>query len=631
MVLIVEALPLPDGYPDPTDDQTTRAMEIIEALADQERNDLLTLTTALFNASPEERAHHATRLFDKIEEVKGYAPTTDEHKEWIIEKLEGMAVLRAVHVKEHAERAALSWITQASTALSRYQPAVPAPSLADLDASLPPLQLQRLDGTTTAIPLPDITDEEFQQVMQEFPLGWTERDAERQRADEWIEKHSVDLTPEEWTTAWVAARAASRTTHTSSSPVAAIFAIIREAWRQFGYLPYNGLDLRRPTEKVPHWVLEAYLLVTPLQKPPRPIITPAFKYDGREGLGRISSSQISLALFTACVAPKSEWDTTTKGFPRYVFAVPSGEIVIILKPDVVVRGDVTDQVTAMNKVRDELSVNDWDLLTILMEQVFAEGRSDASAFITSDAALDYRQLKQKRKGKYNTGHRDDPRARVDACLNRVAHLHVRTDTLHILEDTGKGKPRKVLFDCDEKVLKIKGDITKRDNDTPMGWAYEFGKTFVTFLHRPNNYVGYLLQGTVALDGRKEAAKQLAHYLTIHTRIDAHNGRGMERFMGQLVGGAKLPYNAKRPQRTITDAEDALREVVKAGLYRFEHDGRIFDADSADLSVWTAIPKDAKGYGLLKLWEKQKVVIRAEPDIEERYDRYRRPPLRPIGG
>ncbi len=227
MVLIVDTLPLPDGYPDPTDDQVAISIEFIEALADQKRNDLLALTTDLFNAPPDQRAHHATRLFDKIEEAKGYAPATDEHKEWIIEKLEEMAAARDLHVREHAERAALSWITQASTALSR--PATAPPSLLNLDASLPLLQLQRLDGTTTAIPLPDITDEEFLQVMQEFPAGWTEREAERRRADEWIEQHSVDLTPEEWTTAWGAAREATRATQTSSSPVAAIFAVICEA------------------------------------------------------------------------------------------------------------------------------------------------------------------------------------------------------------------------------------------------------------------------------------------------------------------------------------------------------------------------------------------------------------------
>lgn len=429
-------------------------------------------------------------------------------------------------------------------------------------------------------------------------------------------------------------------------------ALFAYEWETRGWVPnlFGAIPrVCRPTTDVPAFMLARYSSIAetdlrPKHAPgsapggnvgrsvtPKPLISPAFMYDGRKGLGRISSSQISLALFTACVAPKSEWSATTKGFPRYVFTVPSGEVVITLTPEVIVRGDTDDQVAAMNKIRDELSVDDWDLLTTLMEQAFTEGRSDASAYITDDAVLDYRQIEPKRKGKYNVGHRPRQRARIDACLNRVAHLHIRTDTLHILEDTGKGKPRKVVFDCNEKVIKIKGNITRRDNDAVMGWSYEFGKTFTTFLRRPNNYVGYLLQGTVALDGRKETAKQLAHYLTIHTRIDAHNGRGMERFMGELIDGAKLPHNPSRPQRTIDDTEDALREVVRAGLYRFEHGGKMFDADSADLDTWTALPKNAKGYGLLKTWQQQKVVIRAEPDIEARYDRYRRQLLRPIGG
>lgn len=423
-------------------------------------------------------------------------------------------------------------------------------------------------------------------------------------------------------------------------------------WETRGWVPnlFGSIPrVCRPTTDVPAFMLARYSSIAatdlrPKHAPgsapsgdggrsvtPKPVISPAFIYDGRQGLGRISSSQISLALFTACVAPKSEWGATAKGFPRYVFTVPSGEVVIMLTPEVIVRGDTADQVAAMNKIRDELSVDDWDLLTILMEQVFTDGRSDASAFITDDAVLNYRQIEQKKIGRYKIGHRPLPRARIDACLNRVTHLHIRTDTLHILEDAGKGKPRKVALDCNEKVIKIKGDITRRDDDAAMGWSYEFGKTFTTFLQPPNNYVGYLLQGTVALDGRKETAKQLAHYLTLHTRIDAKNGRSMERFMGELVDGAKLPHNPKRPQRTIDDTEDALREVVRAGLYRFEHGGKMFDANSADLDVWTALPKNAKGYGLLKTWRQQKIAIRAEPDIEARYDRYRRPVLSPIGG
>lgn len=407
------------------------------------------------------------------------------------------------------------------------------------------------------------------------------------------------------------------------------------AWEREHLLGWTWI-LFKVSEEPPDWVLEKWGLSNSktMVSPPRlarPIISPAFRHDGRAGLGRISSSQISLALFTACVVAKSEWDATAKGFPRFAFKVPSGEIVITLTPDVVVRADLSTQIVAMNKIRDELSIDDWELLTILMEQVFAEGRPDASAFITDDAVLDYRQIEPKRKGKYDVGHRPHHRARIDASLNRVAHMHIRTDTLHILEDTGKGKPHTVSVDWNEKVIKIKGDITRRDNDAALGWSYEFGKTFTTFLSRPNNYVGYLLQGTIALDGRKEAAKQLAHYLTIHMRINAKNGRGMERFMGELVDGAKLPYNPARPRRTIDGTEDALREVVKGGSYRFEYGGQMFDATSADLDTWTAVPQNLKGYGLLKAWRQQKVVIRAEPDTEVRYDRYRSHALRPDGG
>lgn len=356
----------------------------------------------------------------------------------------------------------------------------------------------------------------------------------------------------------------------------------------------------------------------------RPIISRAFKHDGVDGLGRISSSQINLAILTACVAPKSEWTHTAKGFPKYVFVVPSGEVDVVLKPEVVVSRDIATQVRAMEQIRDELSIDDFDLIAILQEQVMTDGSTTdnqglISATMTDEYALDYCRLERKKRGGYLSNHHPKNRANLAESLNRITHLRVRTDTLQVRKITSQGALEKYTADWDEKVLSVEGNLTQRETDTTLVFRYTFGRSFTTYLTRPNRFVGYILQGTVALNGKKQIAKALAHYFALHLKMNASRGPELVRSIGQLFDGAKVPQS-DRPRRTMEAFENAMRDLVREGLIRIKWGALILDSASPELDNWTAIPALGRKHDLLNQYRRQNLTILAPKVIEERYDR-----------
>ncbi len=363
--------------------------------------------------------------------------------------------------------------------------------------------------------------------------------------------------------------------------------------------------------------------VLPLRLP-RPIINPAFMHDGIEGLGRVSSSQVNLAILTACVAPKSEWTHTAKGFPKYVLAVPSGEVEVVLKPEVVVSRDVTSQVKAMEQIRDELSIDDFDLIAILQEQIMTDGsvpndQGLISATMTDEYALDYCKLERKKRGGYISNHHPKNRANLAESLNRITHLHVRTDTLQVRKITPQRGLEKYAADWNEKVLSVEGNLTQRETDTTLVFQYTFGRSFTTYLTRPNRFVGYILQGTVALNGKKQIAKALAHYFALHLKMNAFKGPELVRSIGEILDGAKVPQR-DRPRRTMESFEEAMRDLVREGLIRIKWDAMVLDTASPELDKWTAIPGLGRKHDLLDQYRRQNLTILAPKVIEERYDR-----------
>ncbi len=352
-----------------------------------------------------------------------------------------------------------------------------------------------------------------------------------------------------------------------------------------------------------------------------PRITPAFSLENGESVGRISSSQVSQAQYRACVAPKSDWGATAKGYPKLTFTVPSGQIDIQIKPEFP-RGD-TKEIKEMEAIRDELNVDDWEAMVMLQAQAMAERRPNGAAFIRDIDACDYQGLAKNVSGGKTSGHFSKNRKRFQDSMKRWAHLYVVTDTLQVSEIDGRGRKRQVVVEWREKALKINGNIARRDTDTILGWEYELGKTYTTFLTRPNSYIATLMQKAIELPGSYKSVKQLVHYLTIHFRANVKNGRGLERTMGEVLSGACLPANPTRQSRTIDATENTIRTAIEKGLIRLQTGERLWDADSVDLHTWTAVPVDLKGDRLFDAWKKQKVTFRAPASIEHEYDGYRK--------
>jgi len=352
-----------------------------------------------------------------------------------------------------------------------------------------------------------------------------------------------------------------------------------------------------------------------------PPISPAFTLENGASVGRISSSQVSQAQFRACVAPKSEWSTTAKGYPKLTFTVSSGLIDIQIKPEFP-SGDVRE-IKEMEAIRDELSINDWEAMVMLQAQAMRERRPNGGAFIRDIDACDYQGLTKNVSGKSTSGHYSKNRKRFQDSMRRWAHLYVVTDTLQVSEIDAKGVKRAVVMEWREKALKINGNIARRDTDTILGWDYELGKTFTTFVTKPNAYIAILMQKVIELSGSYESVKLLVNYLTIHFRANTKTGRGLERTMGEILHGACLPADPRRQRRTIDATERTIRTAVEKGFIRLQDGDRLWDADSANLHEWTAVPHDLKGKRLFEAWKEQKVTFRAVVAIEHEYDRYRK--------
>lgn len=402
-------------------------------------------------------------------------------------------------------------------------------------------------------------------------------------------------------------------------------------WKEHRVIFAMNTRFYRARRDPPRWLMVILDLIddkSPVKRPLRPIISPAFRHDGREGLGRISSSQINQGIFAACIAPKGTWGKTAKGFPRYTHIVPTGEIEITLRPEIEVKDaeKLAKQITDMETIRDELSISDWDMACILMEQSLTENGGHGMAYISDADACDYRKLEKNRKDGFAAGHHPDNRKRASDAINRLVHLWIRTDTLRVRQVDDKGKLSDVTANWREKFVTIRQTLDRQDSEATIGWYYEFGRSFTTFLQRPNHYIAYLLQATIALKASQESAKIVAHYIALRLRIDAQHGPAYDLAMGNLVGAVHLPYNEARAKETIQMNEATLRTCVKAGLFRIKtKDGDVLHATTplTQLKAWTLAPQNLRGKALLKEWKRQKVIILAVPDIEQRYDRVRK--------
>jgi len=399
--------------------------------------------------------------------------------------------------------------------------------------------------------------------------------------------------------------------------------LFHSLWHEHRIILASSNRFYRVHAEPPRWLqgLLDLIDIEPTKRPPRRSIAPAFVVAGREGVGRISSSQVSDAIFEAFIAPKGKWEATAKGWPKYCSRRGNVEIFLTLRPEVVDIKNIAAERAAMEQIRDELSIRDWDSLTALMAQVLREGRPNASAFAYADTLLDYRQIERK-KGKdgYTAGHQQNMRFEQATSIHRLAHLYVTTETLKIRRLNEKGRAEYDAVDWNEKVLQLQGNATRREDDTELAWDYRLGPWFTTFLEKPNRFVAYILQRALSYHPTKEQwTKQLAHYLTLELRKNADNGRELRRTVGELLDKAGIPVSARYPNKARDRLEQAVRDVVSDNLFRIVHDGKVLDGTSPEIETWTASSKTLPARNWFAAYTKEVIVFRADRETEELYD------------
>jgi len=445
------------------------------------------------------------------------------------------------------------------------------------------------------------------------------------RHDEWLETHADRITFEEVGAAFQQGKEVSP--DIPHDPDAAndegIKRLYRFLWEKHRIIVGTNSSYRVRTEP-PRWLKELLGLVDvePTKRPPRRSIAPAFSLQGREHVGRISSSQVSDAIFEAFIAPKDRWETSSKGWPQYRCHRGNAEIFIRLHPEAVDPKNIAAERAAMEQIRDELSIRDWDSLTALMAQVMRDGKPDAPSFVYADTLLDYRQVDRK-KGRdgYTAGHQQNMRLEQAASIYRLAHIYAVTETLQIrrLDDKGK-KVEYDPVDWNQKILKLGDSFTRRTDDAELAWEYHLDPWFTTFLEKPNRFVAYIWQKVLQYHPTKEQwTKQLAHYLTLEVRKNADNGRELRRTAGELLDRAGIPVSERFPGRAKDRLEQAVRDVVSDNLFRIVHNGKVLDGGNPDIETWTASSKPLPARNWLEAYKKEVIVFRADPETELQYD------------
>lgn len=139
---------------------------------------------------------------------------------------------------------------------------------------------------------------------------------EREKIDAWLIENGDPITPDAFA---ALSKSLELPTPTDDNYVGTLF---RALWQAYRIIPASGGLFYRPrTEPLP-WFAEIIGLADTdgvAKRLPRRSIAPAFVLGANKDVGHISSSQISEALFEACIAPKEAWSATTKsGWPGSV-------------------------------------------------------------------------------------------------------------------------------------------------------------------------------------------------------------------------------------------------------------------------------------------------------------------------
>ena len=483
----------------------------------------------------------------------------------------------------------------------------------------------------------DDTKKNFMQPALVAGDDEADEDDLRRRIAEWARDNADPVDPELWIGVLREEFGPERVGSDGRSLRDVAFSFQKTLWDRFGIIP-NGsyLGYSTPRDDIPHWVRAALgILGVPATTQPRRTKEPlsgAFMVLGNPGLGRINTSQFTHGLMQAICGDKAGWDTTDPYWPRYSFSFNEQEIAYTIEPEnPVPRGteEHARQLASAHNTLKKLDFADLDVLIILMIEametfnIHNPGRDPnvevPPTRITADTILARRGFdRRKDKDGYSGGYQPLSLDQVSESMNHLGSLHVSTKTLQRLVPT-RGKPRVESLNYTAKLLNVSARISADGKTIPMAWEYRLGKWFYMFSMNPNNFVGYMWQLALTWNAWSEkAAKGLAYYLFLEMRRNARSADGeVRRSIGALMHGACIKVGATNQDRARKQFEDAVRAVVRAGLFRLRHGDVWLCGPSPAIDTWT-MAHDLPYRGWIKVYQERMLDWRPDPIIDQIY-------------
>jgi len=428
-------------------------------------------------------------------------------------------------------------------------------------------------------------DRNWDDELQSLPADYIEN---RETIEAWI-KDNIELVPySTWAGVLEEDFRNEQELARDGSIVAGVLALHRVVWEKFGLLATLGsFQFGRPRSEPEQWLLEACGLIDARivvkRRPPPIAVANAFLARGVADLGQVSASQISEGLFTALIAPPEAWTTTDRGFPRYNFDYNGITVGYIVRPDIIARHTLAEDIEQMQRLLEGHSIADWDVAFMLMNQTFADEQDDGTAYIAARHMLDYRGLPRKRgKDGHSAGHQQKSLASVALSMRLLSHIWV---------DPG-GMPMRSAdpYTLNHKMLTILDDIEQRDGGETqtLAWHYSLGDWFKTFREKPNRYIALQWRHLLRYDSLHDRwVKQLAYYLSMELRKNARHGMELRRSVDTLLRGAQIPVDERFPMRARDRLEGAIRTIVGDKLFQVHHANAWLSGSSPELDAWTA--------------------------------------------
>lgn len=484
-----------------------------------------------------------------------------------------------------------------------------------------------------------------------------ENSKRRERAVGWVNKNCTPVKRSVWSALWDEQLGVNREVGVSLDSET-LLRLQCGLWDKHGLLP-NGqpFGYSKAKRTVPLWVIAACGLGAENLHPAVAAIEtvaspPLFFLDAHEGLGRITTNQIAQALFAMCTSPlearqgavdhdaeladvRTGWSRTASGYPRFLFCMNDTRIAFLIQPETARRTD--EEVREMNVIRDSLGDIDWETLVVLMERYHALQESKNSVDMGINQFLHARQLKPKRtkSGVLNGMQKSEALSMCDS-IDRLANIWINPVSMTRKVRVGR-RVRDQQWSLYHKLLSVTALVAPEGEERTQAWRFKLGEWCSEFCDSPNRRIGYQWRQALLYHLKDEKyPKRLAYYFTFHFRQNARH-QVLIRSLGDLLDGANIPYTSRYPEKAVSRIEGAIKTLVRNKYVRLKDGEEWLFGPSATLDQWSAMTTtwpnglDLPCKNYLQVYLQRRLSFRADPVVEQFYEREVRSKIRAIEG